>query len=162
MLLLAIGCAQNGKPATTDTPRAFWPSFPDEPRIQYLTAYESSKDVEPKKGSLDQLIYGKENEQDLFLTKPYGVRMWNGKIYVCDIRSSCVTALDLRKHVVLVLGKSGSDAFQTPTDIAIAPDGMKYVTDNGRGTIAVFDEQDRRVGTFGIKDLKPVAAAVFK
>lgn len=156
---LVAGCASS-KPAAVDTPRAFWPPFPDEPRIQYLTSFQTSRDVQPPKGELDKLIYGKEPEQTLALAKPYGVRMWKGKIYVCDIRSNSVTVLDLRRHLVLVLGKSGGDALQTPTDIAIAPDGTKYVTDLGRGTIVVYNAEDRQINTFGFKDMKPIAAAV--
>lgn len=158
-LALAAGCAAN-KPAAVDTPKAFWPPFPDEPHVQYLTSFQTSKDVEPPRGELDKLIYGKEPEKDLSLNKPYGLRMWKGKIYVCDIRSNAVTVLDLRRHVVLVLGKSAGDQLQTPTDIAIAPDGMKYVSDMGRGVIVVYDAQDRQVNTFGLKNFKPVADAV--
>ena len=160
-IMLVAGCAQTNKQVAVDQPRAFWPAFPDEPRIQYLVSYESSKDVEPNRGKLDQLIYGKEDDQSLQLSKPYGVRMWKGRIYVCDIRNNCVTALDLRKHQVLVLGKSGAEPLQNPTDLAIAADGTKYVTDSGRGTIAIFDADDKRVGTIGAKNMKPVAAAVY-
>ena len=159
LVALAAGCSSN-KPAPVDTPKAFWPPYPDEPRIQYLTSFQTSKDVQPPKSDLDKLIYGKEPEQTLALTKPYGVRMWKGKIYVCDIRNNSVTVLDLRKHQVLVLGKSGGDALQTPTDLAIAPDGTKYVTDLGRGTVVVYNAEDRQVNTFGFKDFKPIAAAV--
>ena len=162
---LCIGCAQNNKPAagpTADRSAAFWPPYPDEPRIQFLASYQTSQDVQPPKGKFEELVYGKEPEQTLTLTKPYGVRMWNGRIYVCDIRNNSVTALDLKKHQVFVLGKTLTDVLQTPTDIAIAEDGVKYVTDTGRGTVAVYDAQDRRVSTFARKDMKPVAAAVYK
>jgi hypothetical protein len=166
--LLVAGCAAggaNGTVATTGSAEpqrtaAFWPQYPDEPRIQFLASYSVSTDVQPPKGKLDQLIYGKEPEQVLPLTKPYGVEMWNGRVYVCDIRNGTVTVLDLRGKQVLVLGKTPNDALLTPTDIAIAPEGTKYVADSGRGLVAVYDAQDRRVNTLGHKDLKPVSVAV--
>jgi hypothetical protein len=165
--LLTGGCASNSAvpgatPKAVEAQRtaAFWPQYPDEPRIQFLTSFSVSTDVQPAKGKLDQLIYGKEPEQVLPLNKPYGVEMWNGRIYVCDIRNGTVTVLDLRNKQVLVLGKTPNDALLTPTDIAIAPDGMKYVADTGRGLVAVYDAQDRRVNTIGHKDLKPVSLAV--
>lgn len=116
--------------------------------------------MQAPKGKFDQLIYGKEPEQVLPLNKPYGVEMWNGRIYVRDIRNGTVTVLDLRNRQVLVLGKTPADALLTPTDLAIAPDGTKYVADSGRALADVYDANDRRVGTPGHKDLKPVSIAV--
>lgn len=162
-VLLAAGCASNnGASAVDKHPAAFWPPFPDEPRIQYLTSYQASPDVQPAKSKFDELVYGKEPEQVLAINKPYGVEMWNGRIYVCDFRNATVSVFDLRNHRMLVLGKTPGDALQTPVDIAIASDGTKYVADQGRGVIAVYDAQDRRVGDFAIKDLKPVGVAVFQ
>jgi DNA-binding beta-propeller fold protein YncE len=47
-----------------------------------------------------------------------------------------------------------------PTDIAIAPDGMKYVVDRRVGRIFVFDAEDRHVSTLGQRGLIPVGVAV--
>ena len=167
VLLLATGCAStpppSGRPPETSVMKAaFWPPYPDEPRVQFLTSYLNSKEVEPSRSKMDDLVYGKEKEESQSVSKPYGVRMWNGKIYVCDIRSNCVVIFDLRKKQTLVMGKSGSEQLQTPTDIAIADDGTKYVTDTGRGLVVVFDASDKSVMVIGHKDLKPVAAAVYK
>ena len=167
VLLLATGCAStpppSGRPPETSVMKAaFWPPYPDEPRIQFLTSYLNSKEVEPSRSKLDDLVYGKEKEETQTVSKPYGVRMWNGKIYVCDLRSNCVVIFDLRKKQTLIMGKSGSEPLQTPTDIAIADDGTKYVTDTGRGLVVVFDASDKSVNVIGHKDFKPVAAAVYK
>jgi DNA-binding beta-propeller fold protein YncE len=161
MTLLSSGCASNNKAAATAAaPAAFWPPYPDEPRLQFVTSYSVSTDVQPKRSSFDEMIYGKESQQVLPLNKPYGVEMWNGKIYVCDIRNNSVTVLDLKGKRVLVLGKTATDTLQTPTDIAIAPEGTKYVADAGRGIIAVYGPDDRRINSFGRADFKPVAVAV--
>jgi DNA-binding beta-propeller fold protein YncE len=106
------------------------------------------------------MIYGKEAQQVLPLNKPYGVEMSNGKIYVCDLRNGSVTVLDIKGRRVLVLGKTQADSLQTPTDIAVSPDGVKYVSDTGRGIIAVYGPDDRRINSFGRKDFKPVGVAV--
>src|SRR5260221_9461273 len=81
MVLIAGGCASQQQPKKA---AAFWPPYPDEPRVQYLVSFTQSTDVAPKKSSLDELVYGKEVEQVLAVKKPYGIKMYNGKIYVCD------------------------------------------------------------------------------
>ena len=66
LLLAAMGggCASQTKQVQSK-PVAFWPPYPDEPRVQYLTSFSASSDIAPKKSSLDQLIYGKEGEKIL-------------------------------------------------------------------------------------------------
>jgi hypothetical protein len=166
LVLAAGGCAAppavNRPPEVSPLKAAFWPPYPDEPRIQFLVSYLNSKEVAPSRSKMDDLVYGKEKDEALSVNKPYGVRMWNGRIYVCDIRSNCVVIFDLRNHQTLLMGKTGTETLQTPTDLAIADDGTKYVTDLGRGLVVVFDAQDRAVTVIGHKDFKPVAAAVYK
>jgi hypothetical protein len=70
--------------------------------------------------------------------------------------------LDLRNHRTLIVGRSGTETLERPTAITIADDGTKYVADMGRGLIYVYDVQDRLVGRFGHKDLKPVCVAVYQ
>jgi streptogramin lyase len=161
VLILLVGCAAEKK-AAPQVKAAFWPPYPDEPRLQYLVSYKSSTDVEPQKSKLDELVYGKEIQQNLNLAKPYGVEYYDGKIYVCDLRNDCITVLDLRKKQTLILGRTGADTLQTPSDIAISPDGMKYVADLGRGQIYIFDQAERHVGSFGHEGLKPVGVAVYQ
>ena len=153
------GCASE-KPAAPQVKAAFWPPYPDEPHLQFLVSYRSSNDIVPPKSKLDELVMGKENDDSLDLNKPYGVAMYDGKIYVCDLRRNNITVLDLRKHLTLVLGQSGGETLVQPTGIAIAPDGTKYVTDIGRGLIFVFDRNEKLAGTMGHKDLKPAGVAV--
>jgi hypothetical protein len=158
--LFANGCATKAK--KVDIKAAFWPPYPDEPRLQYLVSFASSTDVAPQKSGLDELVYGKETQQNLNLAKPYGVDMYDGKIYVCDLRNASITVLDLRKHQTLILGRTGTDTLQTPSDIAISPDGIKYVADLGKGRIFVFDQTERQLGSFGHEGLKPVGVAVYQ
>ena len=47
-------------------------------------------------------------EQWLFDDLDFSVRMWNGRIYICDVRGKGVTVLDLRKKQTRVMGASGT------------------------------------------------------
>lgn len=154
------GCAS--KPVEQAKPYAFWPPYPDEPRLQYLCSFQSSASLEGTKSKLDELVYGKEVQAVQNLVKPYGVKMFNGKIYVCDLRSAAVTILDIKSQQTLLMGRSGTETLQTPVDIAIADDGMKYVADLGRGRVFVFDAADRIAGSFSYGNWKPVGVAVFE
>ncbi len=163
VIMLIGGCA-----STSDRPSdsefleySFWPQFPAEPRVQFLTSYRYSSDIESKKSTLKDLIYG-EDSGVLAINKPYGIEMFNGKIYVCDIRNPGVVVLDLVKQQTRVMTTRGLGGMAQPTDIAIAPDGMKYVADAVRGVVFAFDQNERHVRSFGHKGFKPVGIAVYQ
>ncbi len=163
---LLIGAAMlggcSGAPSTEKTAQtfAFWPPYPDEPRIQFLTSYQFSKDIEEPGTKLEELIYGEAGQQVLPINKPYGVAMNQGRIYVCDIRSPSVVVLDLRKRQTRVIGTTGVARLERPTDVAIAPDGLIYIADIGGNRIVVFDQNERYVTRFQPPQFKPGALAV--
>ncbi len=138
---------------------SFWPQFPAEPRVQFLTSYRYSSDIETKKSALEDLLYG-EDSGVLAINKPYGIEVFKGKIYVCDIRNPGVVVLDLVKQQTRIMTTRGLGGMAQPTDIAVAPDGMKYVADAVRGVVFVFDPKERHVKSFGHKGFKPVGIAV--
>jgi hypothetical protein len=156
------GCSSAAKPAQaagSAARYAFWPPLPDEPRVQFLTSYRYSADVEPASSTFDRIVFGSDR-QVLPIGKPYGVAMWDGRIYVCDITNPGVVILDLVKQQTRLMGTRSVEPMAQPTDIAVASDGMKYVVDRRLGRIFVFDAEDRHVASFGERGLVPVAAAV--
>jgi DNA-binding beta-propeller fold protein YncE len=159
-----IGCAPKQQPAAVARKSyAFWPSAPDAPHVQFLTAINSSKDIADKgnKGGFEQMLYGAEPEQVLAVQKPYGVRMWNGRIYVTEIRSQGVTVLDLVKQQTRVMGATGRGQVKKATDLAIASDGTKYVVDQGDSTIKVFSPDERFVTAYSLDKTRPAGACIF-
>jgi len=138
---------------------SFWPQFPAEPHVQFLVAYRYSSDIDIKESKFEELLYGKDSSV-LPINKPYGIEMWEGKIYICDIRNPGLVVLDLAKHQTRILTTSGLGGMAQPTDITISPDGMKYVADAVRGLIFVFDAKERHVKSFGHQGFKPVGIAV--
>jgi sugar lactone lactonase YvrE len=163
-LLIAVGSAGcAGTNAARDDgaggPYSFWPPAPNEPRVQFLVSYGFSSDVEPERSTLDELVFGTER-QVLPIGKPYGVGVWNGRIYVCDITNPRVVILDLVKQETRVMGTGGASTMAQPTAIACAPDGMKYVADRRVGRIFVFNASDQHVASFGETGFTPVGVAV--
>ena len=155
------GCAEP-KAVSDEGPAeyTFWPPSPDEPRIQFLVAYQYSEDIAPATSQLEDMIYGQQASRVLPIKKPYGVEMWDGKIYICDLENSGVVVLDLKQQQTRVMGVTGVATLGSPSDIAIAPDGTKYVGDVLHNMVFVFDAGERYVTRFGHEDFKPVGVAV--
>lgn len=165
VLFIAIGCSSSGAARDTraiPTEHTFWPPFPNEPRIQHLVSYARSSDIAPaeRASALETLVFGAEARDDLPIIKPYGVAMRQGKIYVCDIKAASVVVLDLLERETRLMGVTGSNALQQPTDIAIADDGTMYVCDKVRRAIVVFDSTERFAAVFSQPGFEPVGVAV--
>jgi DNA-binding beta-propeller fold protein YncE len=162
MLVVVAGCTQQQKvPTSTGTKRyTLWPAAPDEPRVQFLTAYSTSEDIAPPRGKFDEMLYGKST--GLGIVKPYGIAFHNGCIYVTDLRSPGIIVLDLRNKQTRIIGTSGSADVQKAIAIAIAADGTKFVIDSARNAIVVFDPQDRYLTTYAPRDFNPVDLAVYQ
>ncbi len=147
--------------ATTSAKFSFWPLAPDEPRIQFLGAFNSSEDVSPTQSSgLEKIVFGAEAVRPAFVNKPYGVAIRDGKIYVCDIRAKALVVMDLAKKQTRLVGVTGTTRLERPVAVAIADDGMIFVADGIHGAILVFDHNERFVRSISIPKLKPASLAM--
>jgi sugar lactone lactonase YvrE len=154
------GCASTGDAAHGPEPAcSFWPPAPDEPRVQFLRSFRTSADLEPEPSALDRIIFGEERRV-LPIGKPYGIAIWEGRLYVCDITNPSVVILDFVKGEMRLMAARGVEQMSQPTDVAIAEDGRKYVVDRRLGRIFVFGADDRHRITLGEKGLVPAGIAV--
>ncbi len=161
-LLLIGGCAKPPPKASPLPQRyTFWPEPPDLPHIQYLVSYNTSDDIAAEKSDagLRSLIFGKERPDSVPITKPYGVAIWNGRIYVTDVRGVGVMVLDVKKHQARIMGATGAGEISKAVDICVGPDGTKYVADPNRGAVMVYDAEERFVRSIKIPDCVPVGVA---
>jgi DNA-binding beta-propeller fold protein YncE len=158
IILGFLGCASTPK---KKEPVIFFPPAPELPRLQYLTSFSGLKDVE-KQSSFNKFVVGEK--QNLKLDKPYGVGIYDGKIYVCDTNQT-VIVLDLRKKTYGPLAESlkGAGKLLQPVNISIDQDGTKYVADPVRGQVVVYDKDDAYVKAYGIPgQWRPVDAIPFE
>lgn len=140
---------------------AFWPLAPDEPRIQFIGAYNSSEDVSRTEASgLEKAVFGKDVEQVAWVNKPYGLTMRDGKIYICDIRGKSVVVMDLAKKQTRLMGTTGVNKIERPVAIAIGDDGEIYVADGVYGAVMIFDRSERFSRAIKIEKFKPASMAV--
>jgi DNA-binding beta-propeller fold protein YncE len=159
-ILLLTGCASSA-PMVKEEP-VFYPDPPELPRLQFLTSFVGSIDVEPKKTEFSKFVSGK-NDIITRLDKPYGVAIQDGRIYVCDTNST-VIVFDLNKKTFAPLeGAQGRGKLLQPVNISIDKDGNKYVSDPVRGQVVMFDKNDFYVKAYGTPgDWKPVDAVVYE
>jgi len=168
-ILLGLSAVMLGGCAGTDrtgdevqNEYTFWPSYPNEPRIQYLVSYESSLDIKPPASKLEELAFGKEPEAFFTIGKPYGVEMYGDEIFLCDTKTAAVVILDPANHEFRLMGAKNPGKLVRPIDIAISEDGTRYVADNMQEKVVVYDSKDRYLDVFDTgESSKPVAVSVF-
>jgi DNA-binding beta-propeller fold protein YncE len=155
--LLAASCSSAPRKSET---AVFFPPSPDPPRIQYLTSFTGSKDIE-EQGGFNKFVVGEK--QDLKVDKPYGVALFDGKLYVCDTNSG-VVVFDLREKTFGTFkGAAGPGGLRQPVNISIESDGTKYITDPVRGQIVVYDRNDAYVKAYGAPgSWRPVDAVPYE
>lgn len=153
-----VGCAM---PEKKEEAKVFYPEPPELPRIQFLASFTGSKDIEPAKSAFDVFLGGKDVGR--LLQKPYGVGIYDGKMYVCDTMQG-VMVFDFQKKTFQPFqGNHGQGKQMQPINISIDKSGNKYVADPARGQVLVYDKNDfymRAVGTPG--GWRPVDAAAYE
>ena len=148
-LLIPSGCATTPeKLPPVMVPKVFFPDPPGLPRIQFLRSFTSSKDIESPKSQFDRFVTGEE-QRIKRIDKPYGVGIYDGKIYVCDSNST-VMVFDLKNKKFQELeGAKGLGKLVQPLNISIDSDGTKYVADPVRGQVVVYNREDFFVKAIG-------------
>jgi len=162
LFLLAIlwGCATAPTPKEV-RPAVFYPPLPNSPRIQYLASFSSAGDLGVRRSGFAEFIAGKDPKGKLAVSKPYGVAISDGKIFVTDTRGPGYAVFDLKNKKLKGVSGSGSGRMKLPTNITIDKDGTKYVTDTGLNQVLAFDKDDNFIRAYGLRDqFKPGDVAV--
>ena len=151
------GCATGKK---TEGPKpTFFPPAPDEPRVQFLTAFSSDVEL-GRPSSFADYITGKTTPANR-LIKPYGLAVHDGKIYVCDTMASALEIFDLSKRRSRYFMPRGENRMDTPINVSIDADGTRYVADTGRSMVMIYGKDDSFRGVIGGKDeMKPCDVAI--
>ncbi len=158
-LALIAGCAALGLAGGCGTVReqpnaagpVFFPPAPEKPRLQFLTSLSGPADLGASGPSgFEKFVLG-EAQQKEGVSTPYGLAIFDGVLYVCDVGKRRVETLDLRKRSFGYLTEDRRLA--NPVNIFIEPNGTKYVADPTAGTVFVFDSANALQGILG-KDLR--------
>lgn len=156
---LLAACASAPPPAPPSD-AVFYPPAPELPRLQYLTSFNSSKDVQVQ-SQFDKFVVGEQ--PDLRLQKPYGVASRDGRVYVCDTMTT-VLVFDTRNHSFAPLaGAQGEGRLLQPVNVSVDADGTKYVADPARGQVVAYGRDDQYLRAFGTPgNWRPVDAVAYQ
>lgn len=154
------GCA-TAPPKQETRPAIFYPPLPNPPRIQYLASFSTARDVGATQSKLAEFIVGKDPKEEYGVQKPYGLSIFDGKIYVVDTQGPGYVVFDLKQKLLKGVSGSGPGRMKKPINITIDNDGTKYVTDTGLNQVLAFDKEDNFLKAYGTKDqFKPGDVAV--
>ncbi len=118
----------------------FFPPPPEVPRLQFLKSFSGPDDLGAVTTSaFERFVLGKPETMD-GITTPYGIAIFEGKLYVCDVGKRMVEVLDLKNRTFSYLTKDRR--LMNPVNIYIDDDGTKYIADPTDGSILVFDKND--------------------
>lgn len=152
------GCGSARERPETRSP-VFFPAAPDKPRLQFLTSLSGPADVGAAGPSgLEKFVLGEAEQTDRIST-PYGLAIFDGKLYVCDVGKRRVEVLDLRKRS---FGYMTEDRrLMNPVNICIEQNGTKYVADPTVGAVFVFGADNSLQAILG-KELRisPIDVAI--
>ncbi|MCF6270180.1 MAG: hypothetical protein L3J41_10740 [Melioribacteraceae bacterium] len=153
-LLLLASCSSD---VTRDTSKEIiiYPAPPDTARIQYLTKFSNSLDVTGKRSGLMDYVVGDEEGGNPII-KPYGVKIYKGKIYICDTILGGLEIIDLNKKTFEYFQPKGFGTLKTPINVEVDDSGRVYVADASRREVIVFDKDLNFITSFGNPaELKP-------
>ena len=160
IFLALLACSATPK---QELKTVFFPPLPDEPRIQYLTSFNSNGFLTKEKSSFRLVVTGEEKEDaDITIDKPLGIAVHNGVLYVCDMHQATVFIIDPdKKRFESLKGNAGPGALKKPAHVAVDEDGTIYVADTVRKEIMIYNAAGDFIRAIGRDlDMKPFAVAI--
>ena len=153
---LLAGCATK-----TAGPKkyTYFPPAPDEPRIQFLTTFESDAQLGRTRSFSDYII-GESKPSDP-LIKPYGLAVHDGNVFVCDTVADNIMVFDMKSRRAAPFAPQGEGKVRLPINITVDQDGTRYVADTGRAQVLIYNAEGIFLEAMGKKDeMKPSDVAV--
>lgn len=158
-IIFFIGCAT---PQMPNESIVFYPSPPEQPRLQYLFSISSEDDIrDPGNEFMDFLIGDIHSQKGI--RKPYDISSTPGKIYILDRGYKKLLVIDLAKRKFSHVETQGVGELAEPSGIWVSHDDIKYVADMKRKQVVVFDRDNNYLRSYGNNGMfdKPVDVAVF-
>jgi sugar lactone lactonase YvrE len=159
--LLSTGCYNRVATTKIDPNELMvFPAPPEEPRIQFITAYSSSSDIKPFR-KIDQFLLGSSLfELEVGIEKPYGIALKDGKIYICDTMLPGLVIIDLENRTLRPFQPFGRGALRKPVNLTIDNQGYIYVADTDRQQVVVYTPDLKYVDAISSGSLKPLDVAI--
>ena len=151
--VVALVAACSGQPGQVAPEQlVVYPPPPDTARIQFLTSISDERDVGGGGRSLLDKIVGREDDAAKAISKPYGLAVHGGVLYVCDEDVMGLDLIDLEARTFAFFKPSGPGGLRMAVNCFVDDAGNLYVTDTGKRQVAVFDSTRTFIGAFGGED----------
>lgn len=131
-----------------------FPTPPDEPRFAFERTIMSSADVlaESDDDQWRRMLTG-ERRTGVFLSKPYGIAVNRGRLFVTDTANRDVKVFDLAEKRFFSLGEDEPGQLVKPIGLDTDANGNLYVADATAKAIQIYDRDGRHLRTIGGKEL---------
>ena len=160
-LLFVSGCTTT--PPQSYNPAPVYPAPPDEPRFIYESTLQTSEDVEQLSGFERFKVMVTGNSPTVRgLVKPYGVAVYQGRVYVTDTAQHAVLLFDVPAHRFRQFGEDEPGKLLKPIGITVSKQGEVYVADVSARRVFVFTLEGVYLRTLGSDELlrRPVGVAI--
>ena len=147
--ILLSACTSSHKPVK-ELPPPVYPPPPDEPRFYYERTFRSSLDIKEFTAAdkFRWLVTGSVGSGG-GLSKPYGIAVHQGRIYVSDTISRAVFMFDVPGREFKAIGTDGPGALSKPIGVTVSHDGELYVCDNSGKRVVVYDKDGNYLRAIG-------------
>jgi len=144
------GCSSGAHKETEFVPPAY-PPPPEKPRFIYERTLRTSFDVKESSTMERFKIFATgQSGAGYGLQKPYGVAVYQGKVYVADTVQRVVLVFDVPGKDFKIIGQEGVGQLVKPIGVAIDRNsGTLYVADNTAKRVVVFDKDGNYLRAIG-------------
>lgn len=140
-----------------------FPLPPEQPRYIYERTLISSADVEELTSEERFKIFATGvSKRARGLSKPFGVAVHRGRVYVTDTIQNAVVMFDIPNKKFKMIGTSGVGNVNKPLGIDVADNGEVYVVDSLGKRVVVYDTDGNYLRAIGGKEYleRPTGVAV--
>lgn len=164
-VLLLGACAAPPPPASKAPELPVFPPPPDEARFIYERTLYSSADVvkEDKNENLRRMLTGETTRSGEGFGKPYGVAVYQGRVFVSDSQRRSVAVFDIPGQRYFTIGDDELGKLVTPLGLDVDGKGNLYVVDAGAKQVQVYDKDGKHLRTLaggGTSFVRPSGIAV--
>ncbi len=128
-----------------------FPPPPDEPRFIYERSLYSSADIKPEDSATDRFrrMATGEQTQGEGLSKPYGIAVRHGRVYVSDSASHAVMVFDIPAKRFFTIGEEEPGQLMIPLGLDVDQQGNLYVVDGSAKQVMVYDKEGKFLRAIG-------------
>lgn len=163
LLVLSSGCANVPQVPQRKIEIPVFPPSPEPARFVYERSIYSSADVIRESGRADfrRFVTG-EKKVGEGLSKPYGVAVHKGRVFVTDTVRRVVMVFDFPGGMYREIGAAGEGSLRLPLGIDVDLAGNIYVSDGGLHRVLVYDPDGKFLRQLGSTQMlqRPAGIAV--